>query len=119
MLKYTNELIDDAVSSTRTIANNLMPGIIADYGLVKALQSFCKKLNIARSLNISFNAENESRRFDSTVEITLYRVLMELINNSIKHASAKNIDITIREEDKSLVVLYADDGVGFDVTKTI
>jgi PAS domain S-box-containing protein len=119
MLKYTNELIDDAVSSTRTIANNLMPGIILDYGLVKALQSFCNKLNIAKSINISFNADDTSRRYDSTIEITLYRVLMELINNSIKHASAKNIDITFKEENKELFILFKDDGRGFDVIKTL
>jgi len=119
MLKYTNELIDDAVSSTRTIANNLMPGIISDYGLVKALQSFCGKLNIAKSINISFNADNDSRRYDNLVEITLYRVLMELINNSIKHASAKNIDIVFKEINSLLVILFKDDGVGFDISKTL
>jgi PAS domain S-box-containing protein len=119
MLKYTNELIDDAVSSTRTIANNLMPGVISDYGLVKALQSFCNKLNVAKSVNISFNTKDDSRRYDSTVEITLYRVLMELINNSIKHASAKNINITFGEENKLLSILFTDDGAGFDVAKTL
>jgi PAS domain S-box-containing protein len=119
MLKYTNELIDDAVSSTRTIANNLMPGIITDYGLVKALQSFCNKLNIAKSINILFNAEDISLRFDSTIEITLYRVLMELINNSIKHASAKNIGITFKVENNFLNILFTDDGKGFDVSRTM
>jgi len=119
MLKYTNELIDDAVSSTRTIANNLMPGIITDYGLVKALQSFCSKLNIAKSINISFNADNDNRRYDMLVEVTLYRVLMELINNAIKHASAKNIDIVFKEIDSMLVILFKDDGIGFDISKTL
>ncbi|MGD0711052.1 MAG: sensor histidine kinase, partial [Bacteroidales bacterium] len=119
MLKYTNELIDDAVSSTRTIANNLMPGVISDYGLVKALHSFCEKLNVAKSVNISFNTKDETRRYDATLEITLYRVLMELINNSIKHASAKNIAITFGEENKLLSILFTDDGKGFDVAKTL
>ena len=119
MLKYTNELIDDAVSSTRTIANNLMPGIISDYGLVKALQSFCNKLNVAKALNISFNADNDNHRYDTLIEINLYRVLMELINNAIKHASAKNIDIIFKEVDSLLVILFKDDGIGFNVSKTL
>jgi PAS domain S-box-containing protein len=119
MLKYTNELIDDAVSSTRTIANNLMPSVIKDYGLVKALHSFCNKLNVAKSVNISFNTKDESRRYDKTIEITLYRVLMELINNSIKHASAKNIGITFSEENNLLNILFNDDGIGFDVDQTL
>ncbi len=119
MLKYTNELINDAVSSTRTIANNLMPGIISDYGLVKALHSFCNKLNIAKSMNISFDAGDDLRRYDSTVEITLYRVLMELINNSIKHASAKNIKITFSEDNRVLNILFKDDGKGFNISRTL
>jgi signal transduction histidine kinase len=44
---------------------------------------------------------------------------MELINNTIKHASAKNIEITIKEEYKLLLVIYSDDGVGFNVSKTL
>jgi PAS domain S-box-containing protein len=119
MLKYTNELIDDAVSSTRTIANNLMPGIITDYGLVKALQSFCNKLNISKSINVRLDADDENHRYDKTIEITLYRVLMEMINNTIKHASAKNIYITFRLEKNILLVNYKDDGVGFDISQTL
>ncbi|MFH0866620.1 MAG: tetratricopeptide repeat protein [Bacteroidota bacterium] len=119
MLKYTNELIDDAVSSTRTIANNLMPGIITDYGLVKALQSFCNKLNISKSINIKLEADDENRRYDKTIEITLYRVLMELINNTIKHASAKDIVIIFGLEKSILHVNYKDDGVGFNIAQTL
>lgn len=119
MLKYTNELIDDAVSSTRTIANNLMPGIITDYGLVKALQSFCNKLNISKSINVTLQADNENRRYDKTIEITLYRVLMELINNTIKHASAKDIVINFKFDGRILYVNYKDNGIGFDIAKTL
>jgi PAS domain S-box-containing protein len=119
LIKYTNELIDDAVSSTRTIANNLMPGIIADYGLLKALQSFCNKINISRSLNIVFNAPEEIKRYDSTIEITLYRVLMELINNTLKHAQASNISINFAETGNNLIVEYSDDGIGFNITEKL
>lgn len=119
MLKYTNELIDDAVSSTRTIANNLMPGIITDYGLVKALQSFCNKLNLSKSINIDLMTDDENRRYDKTIEITLYRVLMELINNTIKHASAKDIVINFNFDGKNLHVNYKDDGIGFNISKTL
>jgi signal transduction histidine kinase/Flp pilus assembly protein TadD len=115
MLKYVNDLIDEAVRDTRTIANNLMPTMIADYGLVSALQAFCEKIQRSKVLSISFNANVLQTRLDATLEITLYRVLLELINNTIRHAAAKNIDIHILETIENVEISYKDDGCGFDV----
>jgi PAS domain S-box-containing protein len=117
MLKYTNELIDEAVNDARTIANNLMPSVIADYGLIRALQSFCDKIRASKTVNISFLDETISKRYNSTIEITLYRIALELINNTIKHASAHNIEIHLIETDKVLELNYKDDGIGFDVNE--
>jgi PAS domain S-box-containing protein len=117
MLKYTNELIDEAVNDTRTIANNLMPSVIADYGLIRALQSFCDKIRASKTINISFSDETITKRYNPTIEITLYRIALELINNTIKHASAHNIEIHLLETDKVLEINYKDDGVGFDVNQ--
>jgi two-component system NarL family sensor kinase len=119
MLRYVNELIDEAVNDTRTIANNLMPSIIADYGLVKALKNFCDKLQASKAVNISFSPEILHQRFDKTLEIILYRIVLELINNTIRHASAKNIEIHLFETDKELELNYKDDGTGFDVRKVM
>lgn len=113
--KLTNELIDEAVSSTRTIANNLMPGIIMDYGLVKALQSFCDKLNITKAITITFQAPDENIMLEKTTELILYRVVLELINNTIKHAKAKNSIITLTQKLKIINLKYHDNGCGFDV----
>lgn len=115
MLKYVNDLIDEAVRDTRTIANNLMPTMIADYGLVSALDAFCEKIKRSKVLNISFNANVLEARLDATLEITLYRVVLELINNTIKHAGAKHIDIHILETRDNIEISYKDDGGGFDV----
>lgn len=119
MLKYVNDLIDEAVRDTRTIANNLMPSVIADYGLVSALSSFCEKIRQSKALNITFSSDIKNERFDSTLEIILYRVLLELINNTIKHAHAKNIDIYLSETEGMLEINYKDDGEGFDVNAAL
>jgi signal transduction histidine kinase/Tfp pilus assembly protein PilF len=115
MLRYTNELIDEAVNDTRTIANNLMPSMIADYGLIKALRNFCDKLQASKAINITFMPEVRSQRFDKTLEIILYRVVMEMINNTLKHAGAKNIEIHLFETEQELELNYKDDGKGFDL----
>lgn len=114
MLKQTNELINESISSTRAISNNLSPHLIMDYGLVKAVESFCKKVNLAQKTMIHFEHRLENRRLDETTEIVLYRVITELINNTLKHAKASKIEIIIEMIDDILQVTYLDDGIGFD-----
>jgi two-component system, NarL family, sensor kinase len=116
-LKYTNDLIDEAIKNTRSIANNLMPGILNDYGLVTAVDTFCIKLKKSGSINISLLSDKKDQRYHPAIEITLYRVILEMINNTIKHAHATNISIDINDNDKMISVKYEDDGRGFDLER--
>lgn len=113
-----NEILNEAISSTRSIANNLTPRVIIDFGLVRAVDSFCKKVNLSQKLNIIYKS-GVDERFDPTIELILYRVITELINNSIKHASASKIEIYIERLDDILQLTYMDDGVGFDLDKVL
>jgi PAS domain S-box-containing protein len=119
MLKQTNELINEAISSSRAISNNLSPHLIMDFGLVKAVEAFCKKVNLAQKVRISFENSLDPVRFDQTVEIVLYRVITELINNTLKHASASKIEIYLEMIDQVLQMTYLDDGIGFDKDKAM
>lgn len=114
MLKQTNELINDAISSTRSISNNLSPHLIMDFGLVKAVEAFCKKVNLAQKIRIEFSNNLENNRFDQTIEIVLYRVITELINNTMRHAQATKIEISLEKIEGVLQLTYLDDGIGFD-----
>lgn len=116
---YTNELIDDAIATTKTISNNLMPSVIRDYGVIPAIESFCKKVDVTEYLTVDFEHDIHSKRFESTVEIVIYRIVKELINNTIKYAKAKNIFIRIQEKGRLLQLFYRDDGIGFDVQHTM
>lgn len=117
-LAKTNEILDEAIASTRTIANNLTPRVIIDFGLVRAIDSFCKKLNLSQKIDIIYEADM-NERFDQTIELVLYRVVTELLNNSIKHASANKIEIYLEKFEDSLQLTYMDDGVGFNLDKVL
>ncbi len=119
LIRHSNELIDEAVNATRTISNNLMPTVINSYGLVKAVQAFCEKVNRTNQLNIKFETENIDRRLDTNVELILFRVISELINNTIKHARAENVQIFLVKKDDILTLYFRDDGVGFVVDDII
>ncbi|MCF8371593.1 MAG: Cache 3/Cache 2 fusion domain-containing protein [Bacteroidales bacterium] len=118
-IKYLNELIDEAVTSTRTISNNLMPRVIHEYGLVKALESFCRKVNKTNKILIDFKAEGIEEDLDQNIQIILFRVVNELINNTLKHAQAKNILIQLSKTDKHIHLYFKDDGIGFDVDEVM
>jgi PAS domain S-box-containing protein len=119
MLRQTNELINESISSTRAISNNLSPRLIMDFGLVKAVESFCKKVNLANKIRIEFDNNLGGERFDETIEIVLYRVVTELINNSLKHAQAGKIGISLEKIGEVLQLTYMDDGIGFDKEKVL
>ncbi len=113
-IKYSSELIDEAVSNTRNISNNITPNIIANYGLVKSLDSFVSKINKTQQFDIKFKAIGLEGKFDETIELIMYRIITELINNTIKHASAKNVMIVLELLNKKLILTYRDDGIGFN-----
>ncbi len=114
MFTFANELLDEAISTTRNIANNILPGSIVDNGLVAAINSFCHRVKQAGTIQIIFN-HNINSRFNNNVEINFYRIIIELVNNSIKHGNAKSVEISLIFDDNKLVLNYIDDGVGFDV----
>lgn len=118
-IMYLNELIDEAVTSTRTISNNLMPRVIHEYGLVKALESFCRKVNKTNKIIIGFKAESIEDDLDQNIQLILFRVVNELINNTLKHAMAKNIRIQLSKTGKRILLNFTDDGIGFDVEEVM
>ena len=115
MTKQVDELIDEAISNTRTISNNLMPRVIIDYGLIKAVYSYCEKINKTEKIHIQFSANNIEEDLDNNIQLILYRVISELINNTLKHASAKNIIIELEKKGNKVELIFIDDGIGFVV----
>ncbi len=114
MFNYTNELLDEAISTTRNIANNILPESIVDNGLIAAVNTFCHYIEKAGDIRVNFN-HNILERFDVNIEINIYRIIIELINNSIKHANATELNINLLILDKMINLEYYDNGIGFDV----
>ena len=118
-IQYINKLIDEAVSSARNIANNITPKIITDYGLIRSLENFCQSINATKLLEINFRHINLSSRLGSTIELTLYRIITELINNTIKHAQAQQVHIELLQEASRIRLSYHDDGIGFELDEAL
>jgi len=108
--------IDEAIQSLTEISNNISPHILRNFGLISAIRSFTDKLKETRNINVIFKSNFNEKLFE-LIEITLYRVVIELIHNTIKYAKAQNITINLTKNKEKIFLEYTDDGKGFDVTK--
>jgi signal transduction histidine kinase len=114
-LKTALELIDSMAGEMRSISHSLMPRVLEDFGLVDALESLCNNLDNSNKIKVSFLNVGVKDRFDKLVELGLYRITQELLNNAMKHSKAQNIQVQILNRSDSLVLMVEDDGVGFNI----
>ncbi len=112
------ELIDEALHGIKEISNNISPHILRNFGIIHATKSFIERLSEKCAVDFEFNFE-PSERFDEIKEITAYRILTELINNTIKHAKATKIKIKINKNNSSLTISYSDNGIGFNFEQVL
>lgn len=111
------ELLDTTSSEARKISHNLMPGALVKFGLVEALQDFCSTINSSNSLKINFQSFGINNRLPETIEIMIYRIVQELINNTLKHANASECIVQLMGSENSLHLTVEDNGAGFDKKK--
>ncbi|MEI7831335.1 MAG: PAS domain S-box protein [Prolixibacteraceae bacterium] len=111
-----NKSIDQAIQTTREIAHGLGSHILENSGYVKAMLLFTQSINETRKIIIGFNS-NSSKRFNYLLEITLYRITTELINNTLKYSGATHVEIVYNffKEKNILIFTYVDNGIGFDL----
>ena len=119
MLKNAGEIIDELIETVKSISNHLMPHILNDFGLDAALSTYISKIKETGVIAIHYDFNPEVMDLDKNIEIVIYRIICELINNTLKYAGAKKIHINIRMENEHLMVFYADDGKGFDVERSL
>jgi signal transduction histidine kinase len=114
LLEQSNIMLDDAIANARNISNNIMPGALKNNGLEIALKSYCDKINASGKIKIILKSDKLEKHYKETIEITLFRVLAEMINNTLKHSGAKQININITGTSGKISVFYTDNGNGFD-----
>jgi signal transduction histidine kinase len=119
VLRNTDYLINEAIKSIKEISDNLSPHMLKNIGLASAVKNFTNRIMGPKVPDIIFDSNLYGRRFNENVEVLLYRVICELINNSIKHANARNIEVLLNQQDDTILITYSDDGIGFDVNEVI
>ncbi|PWT72865.1 MAG: sensor histidine kinase [Bacteroidetes bacterium] len=116
ILERAGKSLDEIIASMRQISYELLPNTLERKGLTEAVREFIGHVSNKKNIKIDLYVVKDVH-VPKEKEIHIFRMIQEIIHNTIKHAHAKNLDIGLSEEDKSILLLAKDDGVGFDVEK--
>jgi signal transduction histidine kinase len=113
MYKKTLSLVDESCGELRSISHQMAPNVLLKSGLAIAIRDFIDKID-GRKLKINLEMTDLNQRLDPNVEMVLYRVIQEAVNNVIKHAQADTLDIQLIKDAEGVKVMIEDNGKGFD-----
>ena len=105
-------VISEAIDEISRISHNISPHVLEKHGLMTALNNLLAPLKANEKYEISFHPGFDER-LDPKIELTVYRCITELINNTLKHAGATKINLDIGRSDGKLTIRYSDNGQGF------
>jgi signal transduction histidine kinase/predicted ATPase len=110
LIQKTSQLLDESIDEIRTISHNLMPPDLKS----KRLTEIAENLLMRNGLKYQFLTYGLADDLSEAIKFTLYRIIQEILHNIIKHASAKQIDMSITLTDDGINLMVEDDGIGFD-----
>lgn len=110
----TLQLLDEASAELRSISHNIMPATLSKLGLVPALKNLSNTISSHSGLQISFSAHDFMERIPEQAEMSIYRIVLELINNIVKHAQANKVTIQLIKYPDYINLSVEDNGRGFD-----
>lgn len=107
-------MLNTGLESVRRIVNDLLPPVLRDFGLKAALENLFDGIARSAPFQLHFDSDWSGERLDREIELPVYRIVQELMNNALKHARAKNIWVHLLVTNEILILEYRDDGVGFE-----
>ena len=111
------DMLDSSIKEMRRVAHNMMPEALVKFGLDTALEDFCNDINQSGAVQVDYQSIGMANVIvDQTTAITIYRIVQELLNNTLKHAAAKTAIVQLTKSDGHLSVTVEDDGKGFDTS---
>jgi len=118
IIALLHEHIDNTIVHLRDVVYDLMPGTLKDLGLVPAIEELYKKVLNETELEFDFNDESiqskANHRLPDNIEVNVYRIVQQLLSNTLQHACAKRISLHLQQRDDQVRLLYSDDGIGME-----
>ena len=111
------ELTNKVLHSSRRIAHDLLPPVLEKFGLHEGIKELVETINNTGEINIEYNYDVSPDKLSVDKHLHVFRIVQELINNSLKHSQANTIIINFTQEPDGFQLHFSDNGKGFDVTK--
>lgn len=113
------DMLDDACKEVRMISHNMMPTVLINDGLVAAIKNYTSQIQSQDILNFKLDILGEpvTATEDKSKDLMIYRIIQELVNNTLKHAQAKHVHLQLTFQPHNLIVLVEDDGIGMNESK--
>ena len=114
VVKEAVAMIDDSCEQVRAISHNLVPPSLKDFNLIEAVDEYCQSMNSVHNPEIHFQQVGDNIQIEKKQEANLYRIVQELVTNSIKHAEASEVNVQLSYLANVLQLTVEDNGKGFD-----
>ncbi len=109
----TGELLEEAYQEVRSMAHIKNSGVLAKFGLLPAIEKLARNVSVSK-LHIEVKDFGLNERINNTLEITIFRIIQELVTNIIKHANASEASISLTQIENNLNIIVEDNGIGFN-----
>jgi len=116
LFEKTDMILAEAYEKARNISHAKNSGVFANQGLLPAIQKMANKISLANKIEITVHEAHLTQRIENALEITIFRMVQELVTNCIKHAEANQVTIYLTEHEETLNLMVEDNGLGFDTT---
>jgi len=113
-LKNVTNTVQDSINEIREISYDLHPHILERVGLGDAIDSMIVKISKSSDIQFDLILDKIDKLFDKKVEINIYRIIQEAVNNIIKHSQATEVKLEIKKNIKYVNIKISDNGIGFD-----
>ncbi len=120
LLAKSDTALNEVIAELSNICFNIMPGTLQKFGLSHAIHELCNKIRLSNTIDFKTDIAPDFPVLDKNLEVTLFRIVQEFINNSIKHGFAQKVSIKMVSDpaEGKLFIVLKDTGKGFDVSKT-
>jgi signal transduction histidine kinase len=119
LIDKATKYLEQASTDVRKISHNLMPGLLTKLGLFEALEEMFENLDESEQMEAFFEVVGPKDRLPENTEIMIYRIIQEIVNNTLKHSGADSIDMTMVVQPEELNISYSDNGKGFNVDEVL
>jgi two-component system NarL family sensor kinase len=113
-LRDTLALLDEALAEMKNIAYNIMPATLSRLGLTAALESLFNRISSRSALHVTYHTHGLDKRLDEFTELNMYRIILESVNNVVRHAGASNVTVQLVKYPDYINISVEDDGCGFE-----